>query len=113
MLCWAGQRTRPLVTGVIRAGSAAPLMRARTMTETEREAQIVALWRGRPREQRRSEDVTSFYQWLVDYAPWLVPPGNLSLDQVRALVLADTVETDSLSHPVVKAPRRRRPRPGG
>ena len=83
------------------------------MTETEREAQIVALWRGRPRQQRRSEDVTSFYQWLVDYAPWLVSPGNVSLDQVRALVLADIVESDTLSNPVVKAPRRRRPRPGG
>ena len=80
------------------------------MTETEREIQIVALWRGRPPEQRGSEDVVSFYQWLVDYAPWLVPPGTLSLDQIRALVLADTVETDSLSNPVVKEPRRRRPR---
>ena len=58
----------------------------------------------------RLAEALSGYQWLVDYAPWLVPPGTLSLDQIRALVLADTVETDSLSNPVVKEPRRRRPR---
>lgn len=80
------------------------------MTETDRETQIVALWRGRPLAQRGAQDVISFYQWLVDYAPWLVPPGASSLDQVRALVLADTVDTDSLPGPAVKEPGRRRPR---
>lgn len=77
------------------------------MTDAEREAQIVALWQGRPRDRRRPEDVLPFYNWLVEYAPWLVPPGAASLDRIRALVEAHTVNSDSVSEPVRK---ERRPR---
>ena len=82
-------------------------MKARTMTEPEREAQIVALWQGRPRARRGPDDVLPFYHWLVDYAPWLVPARSMSLDQVRALVATYMVNTDSSREPVRRVPRRR------
>jgi hypothetical protein len=44
------------------------VMKARAVTAAEREAQIVALWKGRPRQQRTSQHVGLFYNWLVDYA---------------------------------------------
>jgi hypothetical protein len=76
------------------------------MTEAEREAQIVALWEGRPPARRGPEDVLPFYHWLVDYAPWLVPPGAVSLDQIRAVVDAYIVNTESAGEPVRRARRR-------
>ena len=82
------------------------------MTDEEREAQIVALWQGRPRDRRRPEDVAPFYHWLVDYAPWLAPSGAASLDRIRALVEAHTVNSDSVSEPVRKERRQRLRRRG-
>jgi len=82
------------------------------MTDRDREAQIVALWQGRPRDRRRSEDVLPFYHWLVEYAPWLAPPDVVSLDQIRALVEAHTVNSDTVSDPLRKARRQRLRRRG-
>jgi hypothetical protein len=63
----------------------------------DREAQILALWRDRPPERRSPEHVVLFYDWLVAYAPWLLPPGAASLDHVRSMVEAHTVSPEQLS----------------
>jgi hypothetical protein len=47
-------------------------MKPRSMLEVDRDAQVVILWQGRRRDQRRAADVEAFRQWLLDYAPWLV-----------------------------------------
>ena len=56
--------------------------------DVDRDAQIVALWQGRPREQRRPADVDAFCQWLSDYAPWLVRVGADSRERIRTLLNA-------------------------
>jgi hypothetical protein len=84
-------------------------MKARAMTAAEREAQIVALWKGRPRQRRTSEDVVPFYNWLVDYAPWLVPRSSVSVDQVSALVEAHTTSADEAGDLARKSRRPRLP----
>ena len=84
-------------------------MKARAMTAAEREAQIVALWKGRPRHRRTSEDVVAFYGWLVDYAPWLVPRSSVSVEQVRALVDPHTTSADEAGDLAGKSRRQRRP----
>jgi hypothetical protein len=90
----------------------ADVMKARMMmTEAERKAQIVALWQGRPRDRRGREDVLPFYQWLLDYAPWLVPAGAPSLDQVRAVVEVHLVDPATVS-PAGKDRRQRSTRRG-
>ena len=61
-------------------------MKPRELTAAEREAQIVALWQGRAPDQRRLKQVAVFFQWLSDYTPWLVPPGEQPLDTVTAIV---------------------------
>jgi len=58
-------------------------MRPRAITAADREAQVLALWKAR---QRSGDDVVSFYNWLVDYAPWLVRGSTASIDAVRALL---------------------------
>jgi hypothetical protein len=82
-------------------------MESRPLTTAEREAQILALWRGRAPDRRALEDVVPFYQWLVDYAPWLLPPGTSSADHVRAIVEAHTISPDELRRSSTK---ERRPR---
>ena len=79
-------------------------MKPRPTIDVDRDAQIVALWKGRPSERRRPADVDPFCQWLVDYVPWLVPPGVDSLEQIRALIHAHTLQGDEWSDD------RRRPR---
>ena len=79
------------------------------MMATEREDQIVALWKGRPRQRRTSEDVVPFYNWLVDYAPWLVRRSAVSIDHVRALVEAHTISADDPGDLARKSRRRRLP----
>jgi hypothetical protein len=69
-------------------------MPPRPTLEIDREVQIVALWQGRPREQRRPADVDPFCQWLIDYAPWLVRGGAGSREQIRALIRTHTIEDD-------------------
>jgi hypothetical protein len=82
------------------------------MTEAEREAQILALWQGLPPDRRGQEDVLPFYQWLLDYAPWLVPAAVASLDQVRAVVEVHMVDPATVSRPAEKSRRQRTPRRG-
>lgn len=69
-------------------------MKLRPTIDVDRDPQILALWTGRPREQRRPADVDAFCQWLVDYVPWLVPSGVDSLEQVRALIHSHTLQGD-------------------
>jgi hypothetical protein len=76
----------------------------------DRDAQILALWRGRPSDQRALEDVVAFHEWLVAYAPWLLRPGGSSLDHVRALVEAHTISPDELRDSGTKARRQRAPK---
>jgi hypothetical protein len=61
-------------------------VKPRELSVAEREAQIVALWRGRPPAGRGPDQVAGFFQWLSDYTPWLVPPGEEPLDKVAAIV---------------------------
>jgi hypothetical protein len=63
-------------------------------THDDREAQILALWRDRPPERRSPEHVILFYDWLVAYAPWLLPRGAAPLDRVRSMVEAHTVSPE-------------------
>jgi hypothetical protein len=81
-------------------------MRPRPIFALDREAQIVALWQGRPREQRRTADVDSFCQWLVDYAPWLVPGNGAVREEIRAMIDPHTVEGDDAG-PLERKSRRR------
>ena len=85
-------------------------MKARAATAIELEAQIVALWKGRPRQQRTAEHVVPFYNWLVDYAPWLVPRGSASIERVRELVEAHTTSAEASGDREGRAPRQRRQR---
>ena len=85
-------------------------MKARAITAAEREAQIVALWKGRPPQQRTSEDVGLFYNWLVDYAPWLVPRSSASIERVRELVEAHTPTAEASGDRGRRAPGQRRQR---
>ena len=82
-------------------------MKPRPTIDVDRDGQIVALWQGRPRGQRRPADIGAFYQWLVDCAPWLVPAGVGSLEQLRTLIHARTIEDDRTSQPTGKQRRRR------
>jgi hypothetical protein len=50
-------------------------MQPRPLIAVDREAQILALWVGRPPDRRSLDDVILFHEWLVDYAPWLLPAG--------------------------------------
>jgi hypothetical protein len=87
-------------------------MRPRPVFDIDREAQIVALWQGRPRRQRRAADIDPFCQWLIDYAPWLVPTGTGAREYVRALISAHIVEGDGAS-PSDGLRRERHQRRGG
>jgi hypothetical protein len=61
-------------------------MEPRLLTVADREAQLLALWRGRPPHQRSLEDVVPFYEWLLAYAPWLLPASAASIEHVRSVV---------------------------
>jgi hypothetical protein len=72
------------------AGTALPRLdesvKPRELSAAEREAQIVALWRDRPPVRRGPEQVAEFCQWLSDYTPWLVPPGEEPLDTIAVIL---------------------------
>ena len=82
-------------------------MKPRAMTEAELETQIVALWNGRPRPQRTSEHVIPFYNWLVDYAPWLIPGSSVSVERVRELVEPHTTSADASADAFARHQNRR------
>ena len=82
-------------------------MKSRPIIDVNRDAQIVALWQGRPRGHRRLADIDAFHQWLVDYVPWLVPTGAGSLEQIRTLIHPHATEDDGMRQPERK---QRRPR---
>jgi hypothetical protein len=72
----------------------------------DRDAQILALWRGRPPDRRALEDVVAFHGWLVDYAPWLLPPGGSALDHVRAVVEPHAITAEELRRTAAVRPQR-------
>ena len=80
-------------------------MGSRPTFDIDRNAQILALWQGRPREQRRAADVDMFCQWLIDYAPWLVRSGADTRAAVSALISAHTIEDEE----IYESKRWRRP----
>jgi hypothetical protein len=84
-------------------------MPPRPISDIDREAQIVALWQGRPRRERRPADIDQFCQWLMDYAPWLVPTGAGAREYIRALISGHTVAGDATnqSHGLRRARQRR------
>jgi hypothetical protein len=61
-------------------------MKPRPVTFAERGVQIVALWQGRPPDNRRRADIAAFFQWLSDYAPWLVPPSQQTLEGLMTIL---------------------------
>lgn len=69
-------------------------MTPRPILEVDRDAQIVALWQGRPREQRRAAVVDAFCQWLVDFAPWLLSGDAEWREQIHALLDSHIIEGD-------------------
>ena len=80
-------------------------MKPRPTIDVDRDAQIVALWKGRPSDRRRPADVDTFCQWLIDYAPWLVRGGADSRETIGALVRTHTVEDDETNQSK-RCPRR-------
>jgi len=56
------------------------------VTAGDRVAQIVALWQARPRDGRGPVDVAFFFQWLRDYTPWLIPPGDRGLKELTTML---------------------------
>jgi hypothetical protein len=85
-------------------------MKPRPSLEVDRDAQIVALWQGRPREQRRAADVDTFCQWLVDYAPWLVSGDARWREQTHTLLQSHIVEGDDINQREGRPRRRGLPR---
>ena len=69
-------------------------MKRRPIVEVDRDAQILALWQGRPREQRRAADVDAFCQWLVDFAPWLLSGDARWREKIPALLQAHIIDGD-------------------
>jgi hypothetical protein len=63
-------------------------MKARELSDAERNAQIVALWQGRAHERQppEPENVAAFFQWLCDYTPWLVPRDERARVRIRAML---------------------------
>ena len=80
-------------------------MKPRPILEVDRDAQIVALWQGRPRERRRAADVDAFCQWLVDYAPWLLSGDAEWREHIRPLLQPHVAEGDDPNGPDQR-PRR-------
>ena len=62
------------------------IVKPRELTVADRNAQIVALWLGRPPERRGPQEIPEFFQWLSDYTPWLVPAGEQPSDTVTAIL---------------------------
>jgi hypothetical protein len=85
-------------------------MKPLSISEVDRDAQIVALWQGRPRDQRRATDVDPFCQWLFDYAPWLLSGEAEWREQIHTLLHSHIVTCDDTSRPKERARRPRRPR---
>jgi len=81
-------------------------MGPRPILEVDRDAQIVALWQGRPREQRRAADVDAFCQWLVDFAPWLLSGDAKWREQIHAVLHGHLIEGDETT---LREGRPRRP----
>jgi hypothetical protein len=82
-------------------------MKSRPVIDVNRDAQIVALWLGRPRNQRRSADIDAFHQWLVDYAPWLIRTPAGSVEHIRTLIRTHTIEGDGIRPTPAKRRRQR------
>jgi hypothetical protein len=85
-------------------------MKPPPILEADRDAQVVALWQGRPREQRRAADVDAFCQWLVDYPPWLLSGDAEWREQIRTLLQPHIVEDDDANGPNERPRRPRVPR---
>jgi hypothetical protein len=80
---------------MVRAFDHERLMKARASAAIDRNAQIMALWMGRPPHQRTLEDVVPFNDWLVSFTPWLVGVHPSSLDRVRRIVEPQTIAGDA------------------
>jgi hypothetical protein len=52
----------------------------------DRDRRIVELWQARSHTRRTAYDVVTFYGWLTDQEPALVPPSPGSYEHVRQLV---------------------------
>ena len=48
----------------------------------EQSRRIVELWSERPSEQRTGADILTFYRWLSEHQPELIPSGPGSYQQM-------------------------------
>lgn len=46
------------------------------MIRRQQDREIVELWTGRPTDRRTANDILSFYCWLSEHRPELLPPGR-------------------------------------
>ena len=69
----------------------------RRLRDSERAQRLIELWLDRPKSQRTGEDVLTFYGWLTEHEPGLIP-GDLgqgsSLKQLRAILNSHLVEPE-------------------
>jgi len=66
-------------------------MRSREAVSADRDRQILALWEERPRVKRTAYDVLTFYGWLTDIHPRLIPRGPGSYEYIRQLLAAHLI----------------------
>jgi hypothetical protein len=70
-----------------------PSRNAADQKAAERQRRILELWLERPERQRTSEDILTFYGWLSEHEPGLVPSGAGSYRQLREILKAHIVES--------------------
>jgi hypothetical protein len=67
------------------------------ITPEEKARRLVELWRQRPKTQRGSDDVLTFYGWLSEHEPALVPGErgeSGSYQKLRTILDAHLVEAE-------------------
>lgn len=58
----------------------------------EREHRIITLWMQRSKAKRTADDVLTFYGWLSEHEPGLIPQGAGSYQQLRNILKPHLVE---------------------
>src|SRR5687767_11025389 len=58
----------------------------RLIKADEQARRIVDLWQQRPRWQRTSEHLLTFYGWLSEHEPTVIPAGAGSIQKVQTIL---------------------------
>jgi hypothetical protein len=64
----------------------------RLIKADEQARRIVDLWQQRPRWQRSSEHLLTFYGWLSEHEPTVIPAGAGSIQKVQAILMPHIIE---------------------